>query len=173
MAQRSGPDDQTYSLVGEGVIMITPKGGDPDIDAVDYHWISWEANREIDKLVVTNTSDYNATTKLMNDRSIITGDRLTGTLHGHHNADPIRDVLLTLPPGTYPHIRCFVTQGQLAVTGPPLVAAIRRCYFELTEANLGPYNLGGGEVKGVRPVDIGFESNGVFQYVSEAVPVGP
>lgn len=173
MAQRSGPGDQIYSLVGEGLVLIAPKGTPPEdieAEATDYHVISWEGNEDAEDRPVTNTSDYNATTKLMNPRSLKTGTRITGVLHFHHNANPALDVLKNLPVGFYYVIRLYITEGQLSGTGDP---AINRCYFDLTEANVGPRNMGGGDVNDPRPVDVSFMSNGIYTYVSEAVPVGP
>lgn len=173
MAQRSGPGDQIYSLVGEGTVLIAPKGtahADIEDEATDYHAVSWEGNEEAEDRPVTNTSDYNPATKLMNTRSIKTGTRISGVLHFHHNATPALDVIKNLPVGMYYVIRLHITQGQTAGTGDP---AINRCYFDLTEANLGPRNMGGGDVHDQRPVDISFMSNGIYTYYSEAVPTPP
>lgn len=174
MSLRSGPGDQIYSLVGEGRVLVAPKGtahADIEDDAVDYHALSWEGNVNVDDTVVTNTSDYNPATKMMNPRSLKVSARVEGVLHFHHNADPAFDVIQNLKPGLYYVIRLEINRGQLAVglTDP----AINHCYIELTEANLGPFNLGGGGVNDVRPVDINFMSNGIWVYYSEALPVGP
>lgn len=169
MPQRSGTPEQVYAIGGEGVVLwMAP--GDAIEDAVDYNVLQWSGNLTVSDQPVTNTSDFNAATNLMNDRTLITGRRLEFTANYHFNADPGRDILAAYVNETvYPHVILYVTRGNLAGAG---VTATNRCYFDVPEVFIGQIAIEGGEVAGVRAVNISGRTNGVFQYVSEPVPVG-
>jgi hypothetical protein len=148
-------------------VWLAPKGTsleDIEDDGTNFHFVSWSGRLAVTGVSVMNTSDYNSTTRLMNPRDINVEERLTGTLQGHHNSDADRDILLLYPVSSYPAARLYITQGNVAVVGPPAIDANRRCYFDLTEAQLMTRDFQGGEPNTVRALSTEFQSNGIFTY---------
>lgn len=171
MSQRSGKPTQVYSLVGEGVVWLAPMGtlaADVEDDGTNYHFVSWSGRLQVDGVDVTNTSDYNPVSRLVNPRDINVKERLTGTLAGHHNSDPARDILLLIGPAEYPACRLYITQGNLAVVGPPAILASRKCYFDASEIQLMTRNFEGGDPATPRALSTEFQSNGTFSYFNVA-----
>lgn len=175
MPQRSGVGPQIYEIGGAGVVLWMPSGSTfpaDEADAVDYNTVSWDASVTETDQDVTNTSDFNEDTNLMNQRSLTTARRIRGTANYHFNADPTKDLLLNYLTAAivYPALVLFITRGNLAGTGIP---ATNRCYLLLPEVKLGEIAIQGADPTAVRGVSIPFMSNGLWSYVSEAVPVGP
>jgi hypothetical protein len=175
MAQTSGIGPQVYAIGGEGVVLWLPTGSafPADIDdAVDYNALQWDGTVNFTDEDVTNTSDYNATTRLMNPRSLRTSARVQGNANYDFNADPLKDVLKAYLTQAiiYPALVLYVTRGNLSGTG---ITATNECYLNLPEVNLGNIAIQGAGHSNVRKVQIPFMSNGIWQYVSQAIPVGP
>jgi uncharacterized membrane protein YdfJ with MMPL/SSD domain len=174
MAQRSGAGPQIYEIGGNGVVLWMPAGSvfpAAEADAKDYNALSWDASVTETDQDATNTSDYNTTTHLMNQRSLTTARRIRGTANYHFNADPLKDLLKEyLTTATvYPAMVLFVTRGNLAGTG---ITATNRCYLLLPEVKLGEIAIQGADPTALRGVSIPFMSNGIWSYVSEAIPTG-
>jgi hypothetical protein len=175
MAQSSGPGPQVYAIGGEGIVLWLPAGSafPADVDeAVDYNAVQWDATVNRAGPDVTNTSDYNPTTRLMNLRDLIVSARISGTVNYHFNADPTKDILSAYMTAAiiYPALVLYITRGNLAGTG---ITATNRCYLNMPEARIGDIAIQGAGHSDVRAVNIPFMSNGIWSYVTEAVPVGP